>query len=312
MPDLLARLPRSVRVVEVCPRDGLQNEEWILDTDEKLELVETLASSGVRDLEVTSFVRPDVVPQLADSADLFEAMRGRDLPEGVRYIALVPNRKGLDRALSCGVRSIALFTAASETFNLRNTNASMGQSLETYRDMMRTAREEGLWVRAYVSTAFHCPFEGKIAPSLVRPVVEELLDMGVDEVSVGDTIGHAVPNEVAELTEALAPVLPMEKFAYHFHDTRGTALANALMALQFGVAIFDTSAGGVGGCPFAPGAAGNLATEDLLGMLRGMGIETGVDIRKIMDASLYLEAKLGRYLISKYLLAEGGTEEEEE
>jgi hydroxymethylglutaryl-CoA lyase len=218
----------------------------------------------------------------------------------------------LDRALASGVKAISLFTAASEAFNQENVGMTVRQSLDGFRALMGPARENGLRVRAYVSTAFHCPFEGAIQPEKVRPVVEELVAMGVDEVSVGDTIGHAVPNEVARLTEALLPVLPTERFAYHFHDTRGTALANVLMALQYGIATYDSSVGGLGGCPFAPGAAGNLATEDLLGMLHGMGIETGVDVRKVMDASLYMEAILGRYFISKYLLAEGGAGEDDE
>lgn len=309
MSELLAKVPRSVRVVEVSPRDGLQNEDIVLTTDEKLKLVQILASAGFRDIEVSSFVNPKHVPQLADADELFRALASVESDADVRYSALVPNRRGLDRALAVGVKAIALFTAASETFTRENIGMSVRESLDAFRGLMAPARENGLWVRAYVSTAFHCPFEGKVDPEQVRPVVEELVAMGVDEVSVGDTIGHAVPNEVAHLTEALLPVLPLEKFAYHFHDTHGTALANVLMALQYGVAIFDSSAGGVGGCPFAPGAAGNLATEDLLGMLHGMGIETGVNVEKVMDASLYLEALLGRYLISKYLLAEGGAGE---
>jgi hydroxymethylglutaryl-CoA lyase len=307
--NLLAGVPCRVRVVEVSPRDGLQNEDIVLETGEKLQLIRTLTRAGFEEIEVSSFVLPERVPQLGDASELFAALNADELETSVRYSALVPNRKGLDRALASGVRSIALFTAASETFTQENIGMSVRQSLEAFRHLMPTARENGLRVRAYVSTAFHCPFEERMAPEQVRPVVEELVGMGVDEVSVGDTIGHATPNEVSHLTDALLPVLPLEKFAYHFHDTRGAALANVLMALQYGVAVFDSSAGGVGGCPFAPGAAGNLATEDLLGMLHGMGIETGIDIQKVMDASLMLEAILGRYLISKYLLAEGGSGE---
>jgi len=205
------------------------------------------------------------------------------------------------------VNSIALFTAATDSFNQNNVGMTVREQLDGFRELMPSARQNGLRVRAYVSTALHCPFDGPVSPDRASHVVEVLLEIGVDEISVGDTIGHAVPIEVAKLTEALLPILPIDKFAYHFHDTHGTALANVMMALQFGVAIYDSSAGGLGGCPFAPGAAGNLATEDLLGMLHGMNIETGVDVRKVMDASLYMEAVLGRYFISKYLISEGGS-----
>jgi isopropylmalate/homocitrate/citramalate synthase len=297
-PDFLTQVPRRVRVVEVGPRDGLQNEAALVPTEDKVRLVEMLADAGFADIEVSSFVSPKRVPQLADAAEVFARLAPR---AGVRYSALAPNARGLERALAAGVRAIALFTAASETFTQKNIGMTIAESLEGFRALLPTARAHGLWVRAYVSTAFVCPYEGQITPAQVIPVVRELVAMGVDEVSLGDTIGHATPDAVARLAEALAPALPRERTAYHFHDTRGAALANVLMALQYGVAVFDAAAGGTGGCPFAPGAAGNLATEDLLALLHGMGIETGVDLEKVAAASRFLEAKLGRPLASKYL-----------
>lgn len=289
----LAQIPSRVRVVEVGPRDGLQNEAAIVPTADKVRLVEMLAEAGLQEIEVSSFVSPQRVPQLADAAEVFAHLAPRP---NVRYSALVPNAKGLERALTAGVRAIALFTAASETFNQRNIGMTIAESLEGFRALLPTAREHGLWIRVYVSTAFFCPYEGAIAPEQVVAVVRELEAMGVDEISLGDTIGYATPNHVAALTEALAPVLPLERTAYHFHDTRGTALANVLMALQYGVATFDSAAGGTGGCPFAPGAAGNLATEDLFVLLHGMGIATGIDLEKVAAATRFLEARLGRSL----------------
>jgi isopropylmalate/homocitrate/citramalate synthase len=298
MADFLARIPQQVRVVEVGPRDGLQNESVVVPTDDKVRFVEMLAEAGFTDIEVSSFVSPKRVPQLADAADVFARLTPRP---GLRYSALVPNAKGLERALAAGVRAIALFTAASETFTQRNIGMSIAESLEGFRALMPIAHAHGCWVRAYVSTAFVCPFEGPIPPAQTVAVTKELVAMGAEEVSLGDTIGHAVPTDVAALTEALAPVLPLERTAYHFHDTRGTALANVLMALQHGVRIFDSAAGGVGGCPFAPGAAGNLATEDLVSLLHGMGIQTGVSLDRVIAASRFLETRLGRPLPGKFL-----------
>lgn len=299
---ILANVPRSVRIVEVGPRDGLQNESAILSIDDKARFVELLADSGLSDIEVTSFVSPTRVPQLADASDLVALLAPR---AAVRTSALVPNQRGLDRALAAGVRAVAFFTAASETFTQRNIGMSIAESLDGFRAMMDAARKNGLWVRAYVSTAFVCPFEGPIAPSQVSSVVRQLVEMGVDELSVGDTIGHANPAQVVRVTEELAPTIPLDKLAYHFHDTRGTALANVLAALEMGVSVFDSAAGGVGGCPFAPGAAGNLATEDLVYMLDGMGIETGVSLDRVVEASRFLESRLGRSLPGRYLQSAG-------
>jgi hydroxymethylglutaryl-CoA lyase len=296
--NLLAQVPERVRIVEVGPRDGLQNEATVVPTEAKVAFVNLLSEAGFTDIEVSSFVSPKRVPQMADAAEVFAQFSPHP---GVRYSALVPNAKGMERALAAGVRAIALFTAASETFTQKNIGMTIAESLDGFRALMPTAREHRLRVRAYISTAFVCPYEGPIAPRQVLTVVRALQEMGVDEISLGDTIGHAAPDGVARLTEAVLPDLPLSQLAYHFHDTRGLALANVLMALQYGVSTFDSAAGGTGGCPFAPGAAGNLATEDLLVLLNGMGIRTGIDVEKVAAAARFLESKLARPLTSKYL-----------
>ena len=280
---------QCVRIVEVGPRDGLQNEPAIVPTEDKVEFIEMLAQSGLQDIEVSSFVNPDRVPQLADADAVFALLTRR--PE-VRYTALVANERGLDRATAGGVDGIALFTAASEAFALRNIGKTIDQSLAMFGGLTTRAKASGMWVRAYVSTAFACPFAGPVAPDAVVTVVRRLLDMGADEISIADTIGSARPVDVAILTESLLPVLPAERFAYHFHDTRGAALANVEVALDLGITIFDSAAGGLGGCPFAPGAPGNLATEDLLGLLADQGIAAGVDIEQIRSAVRMLRARL--------------------
>jgi hydroxymethylglutaryl-CoA lyase len=300
MPAWTERLPRRVRIVEVGPRDGLQNETNVLTTEERARFVDLLAASGLTDIEAGAFVSPNRVPQMAGSDELFARLAGR---EDARYWALVPNAKGLERALACRVRAIALFTAASETFNRRNVGMSIDESLAGFRALMPRAGAHGLKVRAYVSTAFVCPYEGVIELERVTPIVRELLDIGVDEVSIADTIGRADPVSVARLAGALLRVTAPERLAFHFHDTLGRALANTLAALQCGVAAFDSSTGGAGGCPFAPGAAGNVATEDLLSLLHGMGIETGVDAAQVMEAARFLQNRLGRPLPSRCLAA---------
>ncbi|GBC93852.1 Hydroxymethylglutaryl-CoA lyase YngG [bacterium HR15] len=294
-------LPQRVRVVEVGARDGLQNEPTFVPTEVKIRFIEMLADAGLPVVEATSFVSPRWVPQLADAE---QVLMGIHRLPGVRYPVLVPNLKGLERALAAGAREIAIFTAASETFCQKNLNRTIGQSLQEFEQVVQEARQAGLWVRAYISTAFVCPYEGTIPPEQVLPVVERLLEMGVDEISLGDTIGAAVPTQVAQLTERLHGLLPLERTAYHFHDTYGMALANVLMAMQMGVWIFDSSAGGLGGCPFAPGAAGNLATEDLLYMLDSMGIETGVARQKVAEAARFILQHLQRSTPpSRYLQA---------
>lgn len=285
-------LPAQVRVVEVGPRDGLQNEARAVPTEEKIRFIHLLAASGLSVVEATSFVSPRLVPQLADAEAV---MRGLERRPGVRYPALVPNRRGLERALAVGAQEIAVVTSASETFNQRNLGRSIGESLAEMARLVPEAHLAGLWVRAYVSTAFACPYEGPVAPSAVLPVVERLREIGVAEISLGDTIGVATPRQVAELLEALLGAgVPRAQLGLHLHDTRGTALANVLAGLEYGISIFDSSAGGLGGCPFAPGASGNLATEDLCYMLQGMGISTGVDAEAVAAAARLICAQLGR------------------
>ncbi len=298
----LSGLPARVRVVEVGPRDGLQNEPVQIATADKVAYVDLLSEAGFAAIEATSFVSPRAVPQLADAAEVLAGIRQRP---GTQYIVLTPNLKGYERAVAAGARAIAVFTAATETFARRNINASIAESLANFRPIVEAARREGIWVRGYVSTAFGCPFEGDVAPAAVLDVSQRLLDLGVDELSVGDTIGVATPRGVEEVVAPLLRHVPADRLAVHFHDTRGTALANVLASLQLGVQIVDASAGGLGGCPFAPGAAGNLATEDLLYMLHGLGIETGVDLEQVVAASRFIADKLGHAPASKYLQAAG-------
>jgi isopropylmalate/homocitrate/citramalate synthase len=293
-------LPLRVSVYEVGPRDGLQNVELSLDVETRLRFVEALASAGLPAVEAGAFVSPKSIPQMAATSELYARLRQRP---GVRYPALVPNEKGLDAALAAGVRDIAVFTAASETFNRKNINASIAESLQRFAPVVKRAREAGVRVRGYVSTCFGCPYEGRVEPAVVLRVTRDLFDLGVQEVSLGDTIGVAVPSQVDEVVVPILAAFGTDHIALHFHDTRGTALANVLQALRLGVWIFDASAGGLGGCPYAPGATGNLATEDLVYMLSGMGIETGVDLDKLVDASLVAEAALGTPLPSRVLRA---------
>jgi isopropylmalate/homocitrate/citramalate synthase len=258
--------------------------------------IEQLVAAGLTEIEVGSFVRPEWVPQMADTD---EVVRRLPPAPGVTYSALVPNEKGMLRAIASGLRSVAVFTAASETFNFKNTNAGIAESLERFRPVMDLARGNRICVRGYVSTAFACPYEGPIPPAQAVAVSQRLFEMGVDEVSVGDTIGMATPRDVRAFIAAAEGRLDPAKLAFHFHDTRGTALANVLTAIEDGFAIFDASAGGLGGCPYAPGASGNLATEDLVYMLAGMGIATGVDLNLLAAASSTIERSLDHPLPSK-------------
>jgi len=285
--------PKSVKIVEVGPRDGLQNEKDIVPTDDKIRFINLLSDSGLRVVEATSFVSPTWVPQLADAAEVYANILKKP---GVTYPVLVPNLKGLERAVLSGVKDIAVFTAASETFNKKNINMSVAESLEEIRQVASQAREHGMRVRGYVSTCYVCPYEGKVAPERAAVVIEDLLKIGVDEVSVGDTIGAAVPADVERLLEILLKSIPAGKLAVHFHDTRGNALANILKSLEFGIATVDSSAGGLGGCPYAPGASGNVATEGVLATLHGLGIETGVSLEKVAEASRFVSSVLKRTL----------------
>ncbi|HJU42520.1 MAG TPA: hydroxymethylglutaryl-CoA lyase [Vicinamibacterales bacterium] len=294
------RRPPRVTIVEVGPRDGLQNEKAAIATADKIAFVDRLTSAGHSVIEVSAFVSPKWVPQMADALEVFAGITRNP---GVRYTALVPNQAGLERAVAARVSEIAIFAAASETFSRRNINQSIDDSLATYKGVCDDAKSAGLRVRGYLSTSFVCPFEGPIAPSRVADVAARLLDLGVYEVAISDTIGAATPGDVLRVLETMRVRLPLQQTALHFHDTRGTALANVLAGLDCGVTTFDSSAGGLGGCPYAPGAAGNLATEDLLFMLNGLGIETGVAIDAVASASRFIETKLDHPLPSRFLRA---------
>jgi hydroxymethylglutaryl-CoA lyase len=295
------RVPTRVTVVEVGPRDGLQNERAQIATPDKIAFVDRLSEAGHASIEVSAFVSPKWVPQMGDATAVFAGISRRP---GVRYTALVPNRQGLERAMAAGVTEVAIFAAASETFSRKNINQSIDESLTTYAAVCVDAAAAGLRVRGYLSTCFGCPFEGAVDPAKVADVAARLLDLGVYEVAISDTIGVATPGDVLRVLEAVSGRLPLHQTALHFHDTRGTALANVLAGLDFGVTTFDSSAGGLGGCPYAPGASGNLATEDLLYMLNGLGIDTGgVAIDTVAAASRFIETKLDHKLPSRYLQA---------
>jgi len=293
-------VPGKVKVVEVGPRDGLQNEAAPLAIEDRVALCDALIDAGLPVVEVGAFVSPKWVPQMAGTDEVYRRVKKKP---GVRLPALVPNRKGYEAARAAGVREIAIFTAASETFNKKNINASIDESFERFLEFVPEAKRESLWVRGYISTCFGCPYEGKVAPERVGEVAARLQSIGCDEISIGDTIGVAVPTQVSDVMGRLRQQIPVDALAVHFHDTRGTALANVLAALQEGIAIVDSSAGGLGGCPYAPGASGNLATEDLLYMLHGMAIATGASLEKVVAASRAVAARIGRTLPSRYLQA---------
>lgn len=294
-----------VTVYEVGPRDGLQNEAAPITTADKVAFVDALSAAGLRRIEVSAFVSPKWVPQMADAAEVFAGITRQP---ATRYSALVPNLRGLARAEAADVTDVAVFAAASETFSRRNINQSIAQSLENYAGVAEQALAKGMRVRGYLSTAFGCPFEGDVPIWRVIDMSKRLLDLGVYEVAVSDTIGIAHPGQVRHLLSALTGAVAPSQIALHFHDTRGTGLANVLAALDFGVRTFDASAGGLGGCPYAPGASGNLATEDLVYMLHGLGLTTGVDLDALYRASTALEPRLGHRLPSRYVRARAASE----
>jgi hydroxymethylglutaryl-CoA lyase len=301
MSNPYAAFPKHVTICEVGPRDGLQNEAQSVPAEAKIRYVEMLVDAGITVIEATSFVSPKAVPQLADADTVFPAITKRD---GVRYITLVPNARGLDRAIAANVREIAVFTAASETFAQRNIRMTIDESLAEFDSVIARAHAHGMRERASVSTAFGCPFEGAVAVDAVVRVAQALLAGGADSLSIADTIGVATPNQVIDVTSALlASGITLEQFGLHFHDTRGTGLANIMAGLQLGVHEYDASAGGLGGCPFAPGATGNVATEDVLYLLDGMGIETGIDIERVRDASRFIGSILTGRLASRAYFA---------
>jgi len=293
-------MPRHITVVEVGPRDGLQNEHALVNTRDKIEFVNRLTAAHLPVIEVSAFVSPKWVPQMADASEVFA---GITRAPGIRYTALVPNLAGLDRALQAGVTEIAVFAASTETFSQKNINQSIDDSLANYKQVCERATASGLRVRGYLSTAFGCPFEGRVAPERVAELTARLLELGVFEVAVSDTIGIAHPGDVPRVLTAVLARAPVDRIALHFHDTRGTALANVLTALPFGISTFDASAGGLGGCPYAPGAAGNLATDDLIYMLDGLGMDTGVSLTALSEASAFIESKLDHRLPSRFAQA---------
>lgn len=293
---LLDTLPRRVSIYEVSPRDGLQNEAAQVATHAKVRLIEALVVAGLSRIEVTSFVSAKWVPQMAD-AD--QVMRMLARTPGVRFSALCPNARGLDRARAAGVHEVAVFVSSSETHNLRNVNKTVKQTLDAFREVIEPARAEGMEVRAYVSTVWGCPYEGEVPVERSLAIAKELLDRGCYQVSLGDTIGVGTPLKTRRLLDAFLKEIPAQKLALHLHDTRGTALANVLVGLEMGITDVDSSVAGLGGCPYAPGAAGNLATEDLVYALDGMGIETGIDLDKLWLAGQVAEAVVGRELPGK-------------
>ncbi|HEY0190605.1 MAG TPA: hydroxymethylglutaryl-CoA lyase [Kofleriaceae bacterium] len=297
------KLPAEVTIYEVGPRDGLQNEARQVPTADKIRFIDALVAAGIRDIEITSFVSPKWIPQLADSV---EVSRGVRRPAGVRMSALVPNRRGLDTALAAGMREIAVFMSASETHNKKNVNRTIAETLTAFEEVVPHARAAGLQVRAYLSTCFGCPYEGDVDPEAVVTLTGQLRELGVYQVSISDTIGVANPMQVEDVLGRVLAKHPIESLAVHFHDTQGTALANCVAAMTQGITTIDSSAGGLGGCPYAPGASGNLATEDLVAMLHGMGIKTGIDLDKLTEASRSAATFIGHELPSKYLKAHIG------
>ena len=297
------KLPAEARIYEVGPRDGLQNEARQVPTGDKIRFIDALVASGIRDIEITSFVSPKWIPQLADSA---EVARGVQRVAGVRMSALVPNRRGLDTALAAGMKEIAVFMSSSETHNKKNVNKTIADTLAAFEEVVPHARAAGVAVRAYLSTCFGCPYEGDVDPERVVALTGQLRDLGVYQVSISDTIGVANPQQVEDVLGLLLAKHPASSMAVHFHDTQGTALANCVVALNLGITTIDASAGGLGGCPYAPGAAGNLATEDVVAMLHAMGVKTGIDLDKLTEASRTAASFVGHELPSKYLKAHIG------
>ena len=297
---MLERLAKQVDIIEVGPRDGLQNEPTQVAVSDKLAFVEKLLESGLRHIEVASFVRPERVPQMADSAELVTQLSGAHQGQGKSFFVLVPNFKGLTDALSAGAQHFSLLTAVSETFSQKNTNASVQRSLQRIREVIEGLDDsQKSRTRVYISTAFGCPYEGEVTIAQVVTVVEELLSMGLGQIVLGDTIGVATPGQVHGVLGELAQVMDLRNLGLHFHDTRGIALANILVALEHGIRSYDSSVAGLGGCPYAPGASGNVATEDVVHLMNSLGISTGIDLEKLVAAGAFMLERVGRSSSSK-------------
>lgn len=295
-------LPKSIFITEVGPRDGLQNEKTVLSTKDKIEFITMLQAAGLKSIEATSFVRADKIPQMGDATELFSGLKALS-KNPVSFPCLVPNLKGLEMAIKAGVSEIALFTATSETFNKKNINASIDESFKRMAEVVALALENKLKIRGYISTVFGCPYEGETSTQKLIEVVQRLKDFGVYDISLGDTIGVGTPKQVQDIISSLKKSFDLSLFSMHFHDTRGMALANILTSLENGISRFDSSAGGLGGCPYAKGATGNVATEDIVYLCESLGIKTGVDIDKLVKASQFILDKIGRSSSSKYLTA---------
>lgn len=297
-------IPQKVRIVEVGPRDGLQNEKSVLETEDKFQYISLLKEAGLKTIEVTSFVKPPAIPQMRDATELFTLVRDRlGLEKGVNFPCLVPNMYGYEKAKDLGVKEIALFSATSDSFTKKNVNATVDETFERMQEVAQAAKKDNIRMRGYISTAFGCPYEGRMEVSKLIKVAERFLALGVYEVSVGDTIGVAVPTQVKSYLKDFLKSIPLEKTAMHFHDTRGMALSNILMSLEEGISVYDSSSGGLGGCPYAKGATGNVATEDVWYLLQSYGIETEIDLKKLAEASAFILGKVQRNTESKFLKA---------
>ncbi len=299
---MFEKLPARVKVVEVGPRDGLQNEPALVETEDKIRLIQALAQAGLSHIEATSFVSPKWIPQLKDASEVASGLAKLNL-KGVTTSCLVPNLKGYERFKESKLDELALFMSATESHSKKNINKSIEEALATLKEVADVAKADGYRIRVYLSVVFECPYEGRVSSKQVLSVTEKLVALGADEVSLGDTIGAATPKDVFKMVEDVSAYVDRSKLALHFHDTRGTALANVVAGLEAGVTIFDASLGGLGGCPYAPGAAGNLATEDLVYMLHGLGVETGIDLDKLVDAGALAQKLLDKQLPGRYLKA---------
>lgn len=292
-------MPKKIQIVEVGARDGLQNEKVTLSIPDRLEFIRKLSAAGLKRIEVGAFVSPKWVPQMDGSKDLIQALFKEKFPKDIEFSALVPNEKGMEDALQTPIKNIAVFGACSESFSQKNINCSIEESFARFKSVIADAKKNKIKVRGYLSTAFGCPYEGHVPEKRVIELVERMLKLGVFEVSVGDTIGVATPKQVKSMLQKLKRKVPIKKIAMHMHDTRGTALANVVASLEMGVAVFDSSTGGLGGCPYARGSSGNLATDDLVYLLHGMGFKTGVDLNKLISIKPFLEEKIYRSLPSR-------------
>jgi hydroxymethylglutaryl-CoA lyase len=300
---MLNHLPKKVRIVEVGPRDGLQNEKSIVSLEDKVTFIKKLSEAGLTEIEATSFVRAEKIPQMSDGGELYSHLKNDPALKNTKLISLVPNMKGMENALKAGVKEIAVFTATSNIFNQKNINATVDESLVRIEEVMKVANANGIRTRGYISTVFGCPYEGKTSLEELKRVAHKLQEFGVYEISLGDTIGIANPRQVEEVINFITKDFKKDFFSMHFHDTRGMAVANILTSLEMGMTSFDSSAAGLGGCPYAVGASGNVATEDLYFLFHSMGIETGIDMKKLSEASAFILSKLQKESASKYLKA---------